>query len=165
MESRLLLAGIFLAAIFLPGPVISLNCNCAPNECYSRYGYCGTGDAYCGKDCRCGPCFLPAPSNDANVADIVSPTFLTALLQNLQATVLGEVFTNEMCFLKSSETTHILVDPVQSRIQNAKSLLSSLMWHMRLDVSTLLKVFQFKRTDRLSLIKHDTDFGKNVCNF
>ncbi|CAF1119890.1 unnamed protein product [Didymodactylos carnosus] len=29
---------------------------CAPNECLSQYGYCGTNSTYCGEGCKGGPC-------------------------------------------------------------------------------------------------------------
>ncbi|UJR13166.1 hypothetical protein I4U23_000189 [Adineta vaga] len=41
--------------------------SCAPGYCLSKYGYCGTTDAYCGEGCKSGPCKRsgsnPPPSN------------------------------------------------------------------------------------------------------
>lgn len=30
--------------------------SCSEGLCLSKYGYCGTGDAYCGEGCQSGPC-------------------------------------------------------------------------------------------------------------
>lgn len=35
---------------------------CANNLCCSQYGYCGSGDAYCGTNCQSGPCTGSTPS-------------------------------------------------------------------------------------------------------
>jgi len=34
---------------------------CANNLCCSKYGYCGTGDLYCGDGCQNGPCTVSPP--------------------------------------------------------------------------------------------------------
>ncbi|CAA0809667.1 Chitinase family protein [Striga hermonthica] len=33
------------------------NCGCATGLCCSKFGYCGTGDAYCGEWCQQGKCY------------------------------------------------------------------------------------------------------------
>jgi len=41
--------------------VNSQGCGCASGLCCSEYGYCGTGDAYCGAGCQSGPCSGSSP--------------------------------------------------------------------------------------------------------
>ncbi|KAI3693159.1 hypothetical protein L6452_32990 [Arctium lappa] len=100
MKTTLLLAGIFLVGIFLPGLVTSQKCNCPPNECCSKYGYCGTGDAYCGKDCRRGPCSLPAPTNNADVSSIVTSAFFNGIVAKSVGNCPGRSFYTRDVFLK-----------------------------------------------------------------
>ena len=41
--------------------------SCSESLCLSKYGYCGTGDTYCGEGCQSGPCNWssnPPPSID-----------------------------------------------------------------------------------------------------
>ena len=38
------------------GRFIQSNCQCAPYNCCSKWGYCGRTDAYCGDGCQSGPC-------------------------------------------------------------------------------------------------------------
>jgi len=35
---------------------VQSSCFCTENECCSKWGYCGTTNAYCGKGCQSGPC-------------------------------------------------------------------------------------------------------------
>nr|XP_043627980.1 endochitinase EP3-like [Erigeron canadensis] len=91
----------FLATLLLPETVLSQNCNCAPNLCCSKYGYCGKGDAYCGKDCRGGPCSLPAPNNNANVPGIVTLAFFNGIVAKSAGNCQGRGFYTRDTFLKA----------------------------------------------------------------
>ncbi|KAF2321974.1 hypothetical protein GH714_005024 [Hevea brasiliensis] len=63
----------------MPKNVVAQNCGCAANLCCSQYGYCGTGDPYCGQGCKEGPCYSTptptTPSSSVSVADVVTPDF------------------------------------------------------------------------------------------
>ncbi len=37
--------------------VRSRSVSCLSGLCLSQYGYCGTGNAYCGQGCQGGPCY------------------------------------------------------------------------------------------------------------
>ena len=50
------------------------SCACSSNECCSKWGYCGTTDAYCGKGCQSGPCKTP-PNAKHSSFDITSEIF------------------------------------------------------------------------------------------
>ncbi len=38
---------------------IQSNCSCSPYHCCSKWGYCGSTNAYCGEGCQSGPCKTP----------------------------------------------------------------------------------------------------------
>ncbi|XP_039133044.1 endochitinase EP3-like [Dioscorea cayenensis subsp. rotundata] len=57
--------------------VTAQNCGCASNLCCSQYGFCGTGEAYCGYKCQRGPCYTPT----GNVGDIVTDSFFNGIAQ------------------------------------------------------------------------------------
>uniref|UniRef100_A0A6N2KBZ1 Chitin-binding type-1 domain-containing protein n=1 Tax=Salix viminalis TaxID=40686 RepID=A0A6N2KBZ1_SALVM len=65
----IVLLGVLIAGA-VPSYVVAQNCGCAAAECCSRWGYCGTGDDYCGTGCQGGPCTPAAPTNDVSVPDI-----------------------------------------------------------------------------------------------
>ncbi|PRP74863.1 putative glucan 1,3-beta-glucosidase [Planoprotostelium fungivorum] len=48
--------GVFLALAAVFAVAIAQNCGCGGSECCSQYGYCGTGNDYCGTGCQqnCG---------------------------------------------------------------------------------------------------------------
>ncbi|KVH91273.1 endochitinase EP3-like [Cynara cardunculus var. scolymus] len=101
MKTTLLFTGIFLAGILLLQPVTSQNCNCAQNLCCSKYGYCGTGDAYCGNGCQGGPCFQPPPTNNADIPGIVSPAFFNGIVAKATGNCLGRGFYTRDAFLNA----------------------------------------------------------------
>jgi hypothetical protein len=50
---------IAFCASLIINNIVSSNaaCNCAAGLCCSRWGYCGTGNDYCGNGCQAGPCW------------------------------------------------------------------------------------------------------------
>nr|XP_043627978.1 endochitinase EP3-like [Erigeron canadensis] len=102
MKTVLLLGVVvlFTADILLPRPVASQKCGCAPDMCCSKYGYCGTDDAYCGKGCQAGPCSLPAPINNAYVPGIVTRAFFNRILVKSASNCPGRGFYTRDIFLK-----------------------------------------------------------------
>lgn len=98
--STLFFLGVIMTGILLLEPVACQNCNCARGLCCSKYGYCGADDAYCGKDCRAGPCSLPAPQNNANVPDIASQAFFNQIFAKAASNCPGRRFYTRDAFLK-----------------------------------------------------------------
>nr|XP_043627979.1 chitinase 6-like [Erigeron canadensis] len=96
---------LFTTAVFLSillrEPVVAQNCNCAPNLCCSEYGYCGSGDAYCGKGCKGGPCSSPSPNNNADVAGIVTTTFFNGIVAKSAGNCQGRGFYTRDVFLRT----------------------------------------------------------------
>ncbi|OVA07850.1 Glycoside hydrolase [Macleaya cordata] len=86
----------------LSGSVVGQNCGCAANLCCSQYGYCGTGNAYCGTRCRQGPCYSSStPTNGASVADIVTPAFFNGIINQAGAGCAGKNFYSRNAFLEA----------------------------------------------------------------
>ncbi|XVE80949.1 hypothetical protein DITRI_Ditri15bG0022800 [Diplodiscus trichospermus] len=94
------LVGI-LAAAMVHQNVLAQNCGCAPNLCCSQYGYCGTGNEYCGPGCKGGPCYSKSPSGGVSVATIVSPQFFNGIKNQAGANCVGKNFYTREAFLKA----------------------------------------------------------------
>lgn len=90
--------------------VVAQNCNCAPNLCCSRFGFCGTGEPYCGEGCKGGPC-TSTPSNpstpstpsnnDVSVANIVTPEFFNGIINKAGADCAGKKFYTRDAFINA----------------------------------------------------------------
>ncbi|PIN15007.1 putative chitinase [Handroanthus impetiginosus] len=94
-----------LAVILAAGKWVSgQNCGCAPNLCCSQYGYCGTGDTYCGNGCRSGPCYGSQGNNDAKVSDIVTDAFFNNIINQAVGSCPGKQFYTRAAFLQAVES-------------------------------------------------------------
>uniref|UniRef100_A0A5B7BEI7 Chitin-binding type-1 domain-containing protein n=1 Tax=Davidia involucrata TaxID=16924 RepID=A0A5B7BEI7_DAVIN len=93
----ILTAGIL--AVALPKLVVGQNCGCASNLCCSQFGFCGTGDEYCGTGCREGPCNPPPSGNGASVPDIVTDAFFNGIVNQAAANCAGRGFYTRAAFL------------------------------------------------------------------
>lgn len=98
------LLAIILAGILIglqTGNVLGQNCSCAADLCCSRWGYCGTGDDYCGRGCQKGPC-NPLPStNNVSVANIVTPEFFNHITDQATGDCPGKNFYSRSAFLQA----------------------------------------------------------------
>ncbi|KAK4425110.1 Endochitinase EP3 [Sesamum alatum] len=91
-----------LALLLASGKWVSgQNCGCASNLCCSRYGYCGTGDAYCGDGCQAGPCYVPQGNNGVKVADIVTDSFFNGIANQAPSGCPGRGFYTRSAFLQA----------------------------------------------------------------
>ncbi|THF94914.1 hypothetical protein TEA_020887 [Camellia sinensis var. sinensis] len=138
----IILAGIL--AVMVPKIVLGQNCGCAAGLCCSQFGYCGTGDAYCGAGCQSGPC-TSSGSNGASVPDIVTQAFFDGIINQAPAGCVGTSFYTRSAFLNalsSFSALHFLMPSAPTlrlaplellTILSAKLLLSSRMPRMRLD--------------------------------
>ncbi|GAB4830144.1 Chitinase 5 [Ancistrocladus abbreviatus] len=99
-----LLAGIMAAA--LPNVVLGQNCGCAAGLCCSKWGYCGTGDAYCGDGCQQGPCSSGGGGGGggSSVADIVTDAFFNGILNQADSSCEGENFYSRDAFLNADNS-------------------------------------------------------------
>lgn len=68
---------------------------CLVTECCSRFGFCGTGDDFCGVNCRGGPCV----NNGVSIADIVTQEFFDGILNQAPSTCVGRSFYSRGVFL------------------------------------------------------------------
>ncbi|CAN6268367.1 unnamed protein product [Urochloa humidicola] len=65
-------------------PAAAQSCNCQPDQCCSKYGYCGTTIDYCGEGCQSGPCWGGSGGGggsgaSVSVASVVTPAFFTGI--------------------------------------------------------------------------------------
>ncbi|KAL4284500.1 hypothetical protein GQ457_16G028270 [Hibiscus cannabinus] len=94
---------VLLAAIIAAGATAAnaQNCGCDQGLCCSRWGFCGTGDDYCGTGCQQGPCNPPPTLNNISVADIVTPQFFNRILDVAEASCEGRNFYSRSAFLEA----------------------------------------------------------------
>ncbi|XP_047951474.1 chitinase 5-like [Salvia hispanica] len=95
---------ILLALLLATGTHVSgQNCGCATNLCCSQFGYCGSGDAYCGNGCRSGPCFggSPGGSNGVVVSNVVTDNFFNGIANQAPAGCAGKGFYTRAAFLQA----------------------------------------------------------------
>uniref|UniRef100_A0A7N2MSN9 Chitin-binding type-1 domain-containing protein n=1 Tax=Quercus lobata TaxID=97700 RepID=A0A7N2MSN9_QUELO len=95
----LLLLGLLAGS--LPSYTKAQNCGCASDQCCSQWGYCGTGDDYCGTGCQQGPCNASPPPNDVSVADIVTQEFFNGIIDQADASCAGKNFYTRAAFLEA----------------------------------------------------------------
>ena len=102
-KNLLILVLVGILAGFVPGYVKGQNCGCAANLCCSQYGYCGTGNDYCGPGCKEGPCTSGSPTtpttNGGSVADIVTQDFFNGIINQADASCAGKNFYTRAGFL------------------------------------------------------------------
>ncbi|KAL0377054.1 UNVERIFIED_CONTAM: Endochitinase EP3 [Sesamum calycinum] len=102
IESKPLLALTLAAIVLVVGtPVLGQNCGCAPDLCCSQWGYCGTGNDYCGRGCQSGPCNAPPNSNGVSVPDIVTDQFFNGIANQAAASCAGKGFYTRAAFLEA----------------------------------------------------------------
>ncbi|KAI3866158.1 hypothetical protein MKX03_008762 [Papaver bracteatum] len=77
------------------------NCGCSGNLCCSQYGYCGTGDAYCGKGCQSGPC---STSSSVSLERIATPEFFSGIVSQADSGCAGKNFYSYDAFLEAAKS-------------------------------------------------------------
>ncbi|XP_019708324.2 endochitinase A-like [Elaeis guineensis] len=93
---------LFQLSLLLAGIISTTaqNCGCSSDLCCSQYGYCGTGNAYCGKGCRGGPCYSsPATGGGSSVADLVTQQFFDSIINQAPSSCPGKSFYKRQAFL------------------------------------------------------------------
>ncbi|KAG9447025.1 hypothetical protein H6P81_013153 [Aristolochia fimbriata] len=91
---------IITLMIIFPCFALGQNCGCSDDLCCSRWGYCGTGDDYCGVGCQSGPCNTPPPTtNDVVVSDLVTDAFFDGILDRAASDCAGKGFYSRAAFL------------------------------------------------------------------
>ncbi|KAL5576242.1 hypothetical protein UlMin_017941 [Ulmus minor] len=103
----LILVVILLSISSIDVIVRAQNCGCAADLCCSRFGFCGTGDDYCGTGCQQGPCNtppLPPSTHNVSVAEIVTPEFFNGILDQADAGCAGKNFYSRQVFLEAVDS-------------------------------------------------------------
>ncbi|CAL8077754.1 unnamed protein product [Prunus armeniaca] len=99
-----LIAIVFVAGALLKNVTATAqNCGCAPGLCCSQYGYCRTGNDYCGQGCQQGPCTggggTPTTPSGSSVADMVTPEFFNGIISQASSDSAGKNFYSRGGFL------------------------------------------------------------------
>ncbi|KAJ0035235.1 hypothetical protein Pint_26028 [Pistacia integerrima] len=97
--AKTLLLAFFIAGVLLPRTLMAQNCGCAADQCCSKWGYCGTGDEYCGTGCQAGPCNAAPATNDVSVESIVTNEFFNGIIDQADASCVGKTFYSRSTFL------------------------------------------------------------------
>ncbi|KAF0891788.1 hypothetical protein E2562_010972 [Oryza meyeriana var. granulata] len=108
-----MLAFLALGLAFLlsvTGPAAAQNCGCQPNLCCSKYGYCGTGNDYCGEGCRSGPCYGGGGGGDGGgnagvpVESLVTEGFFKGIENQAPNSCAGKNFYTRQSFLNAAHS-------------------------------------------------------------
>ncbi|XP_062090074.1 endochitinase EP3-like [Humulus lupulus] len=78
VRNILLLSLALLATLGTASVMAQTQCGsktCAPGQCCSKFDFCGTGNDYCGANCKAGPC----TTNGVSVANIVTDQFFSGI--------------------------------------------------------------------------------------
>lgn len=72
------LYSVFIISMILsfPTSLFAQNCGCPPDLCCSKYGFCGTGEAYCGP----GTLSTSSDNGGSSVSDIVTQAFFDGII-------------------------------------------------------------------------------------
>lgn len=105
MSVRMNFASMIIAIVLVTGTLFPVlisgqNCGCARNLCCSKYGYCGTGDDYCGDGCQEGPCY-EYPSSGVIVSDVVTESFFNGIVDQAGSSCAGKGFYTLQAFLQA----------------------------------------------------------------
>uniref|UniRef100_A0A0C9S4Z8 TSA: Wollemia nobilis Ref_Wollemi_Transcript_13508_1027 transcribed RNA sequence n=1 Tax=Wollemia nobilis TaxID=56998 RepID=A0A0C9S4Z8_9CONI len=74
------------------------NCGCTSSQCCSKWGYCGTTNAYCGDGCKSGPCHnkpspsVPAPGSSSGIESIITEDFFNRIRSGISSSCAGKNF-------------------------------------------------------------------------
>lgn len=99
MTGKMILV-LALTIALIAGPALGQNCGCTPDNCCSKAGYCGKGDAYCGDGCQAGPCNIPI-NNGVVVGNIATQAFFNGIIGQAAANCPGKGFYTRQAFLDS----------------------------------------------------------------
>ncbi|KAL6343323.1 hypothetical protein AAG906_022398 [Vitis piasezkii] len=80
----------------LCGAAVAQNCGCASDQCCSKYGYCGTGNDYCGNTCQSGPCYSSGGNGSSGIFD--------GIINQAASSCAGKNFYTRAAFLNASNS-------------------------------------------------------------
>ncbi|RWR83858.1 endochitinase EP3-like protein [Cinnamomum micranthum f. kanehirae] len=153
------LLAIILAGILIglqTGNVLGQNCSCAADLCCSRWGYCGTGDDYCGRGCQKGPC-NPLPStNNVSVANIVTPEFFNHITDQATGDCPGKNFYSRSVFLQALNSY-----PQFGRVgslNDSKREIAAFFGHVTLETSHFCYIEEINGSSRDYCDKNNTQY-------
>ncbi|MCD9561302.1 hypothetical protein HAX54_020335 [Datura stramonium] len=89
--------------------MLAQKCGCAEGLCCSKWGYCGTGNDYCGQGYQGGPCYTTSSTNNTNssnnnnerISDIVNESFFNGIANQAVSNSEGRGFYTRSAFLEA----------------------------------------------------------------
>ena len=123
-SQKMLLKNALIVLLFtltiLAETAFSQNCGktgCKGNMCCSRWGYCGTTNAYCGTGCQNGPCKskpkpTPTPSGSGGlnagprgtIASVVTPAFFNSIMSKVGNGCPAKGFYTRQAFIAAAQS-------------------------------------------------------------
>nr|GLL49362.1 chitinase 6-like [Ipomoea trifida] len=97
-NSGLVLLAVIALWLGLAGLSSAQSCGCGVDTCCSQWGFCGTGDAYCGAGCQQGPCY------GWPVSSIVSDSFFNGIANQSNPSCEGKGFYTRTSFLQATNS-------------------------------------------------------------
>ncbi|KAF4377411.1 hypothetical protein F8388_013757 [Cannabis sativa] len=105
------LVSLILIGTIIARGALAQNCGCSPDLCCSKFGFCGSGDAYCGEGCQSGPCNNgspsnpnPTPNNGGSVSSVVTPDFFNGIINKATGDCPGKSFYNRDAFINAANS-------------------------------------------------------------
>ncbi|KAJ8534710.1 hypothetical protein K7X08_016438 [Anisodus acutangulus] len=97
-----------IAIVVITKLTLAQQCGCIEGLCCSRWGYCGTGNAYCGQGCQGGPCYTTSTNNTSNngISDIVTESFFNGIASQAASYCEGKGFYTRDVFLEAVKSYH-----------------------------------------------------------
>ncbi|GLJ38902.1 hypothetical protein SUGI_0793020 [Cryptomeria japonica] len=94
---------LLLILLLLVGVGVCQNCGCSNGLCCSKYGYCGTGNPYCGEGCKEGPCYSsPSTGGGGSVGSIVTAGVFNSIVGGAGSGCKGKGFYNYNAFINAA---------------------------------------------------------------
>lgn len=90
-----------------PSPPLPSTCHCPSDLCCSQYGYCGSGEDYCGIGCQAGPCFARLNPNNVSIEDIVTDEFFDYIINQAGSGCPGKKFYTRDAFLNATDSYYL----------------------------------------------------------
>lgn len=130
------IACMVVVGLAMAGKVKCQSCNCAPNLCCSQYGFCGTGDQYCGQGCKAGPC----SSSGGDVGSLVTQEFFDGIINQAAPDCIGRNFYTRDAFLNA---VNLFPEFGSGSGDDSKREIAAFFAHVTLETGCKLVLFLF----------------------
>ncbi|XP_057862197.2 endochitinase 4-like [Cryptomeria japonica] len=129
----------------------SQNCGCAKGLCCSKFGYCGTTQAYCGSGCKLGPCTSnpsPSPSVAAPsgfIESIITRDFFNRIKSGIAASCKGNNFYTYSGFTSAAQASNFAGFGTSGSLEVRKRELAAFFANVAHETGNLCHVEETKK--------------------